>query len=153
MTSTASTASATPRDAVAPSAPTGLAATAGDRQVDLSWTANPEYDVTSYRVWRDGAQIATTSGTTWSDTGLANGVGHSYQLQAVDTSGNASAASAPAVSATPNDGRPPAAPAGFTATGGDRQVALSWAAATDAEVRSYELRRDGVLVTTPSSCR
>ena len=149
--SPASTASATPRDVVAPSAPTGLVATAGDRSVALSWTGNPEYDVTSYRVLRDGAQIATVSGTSYTDTGRTNGTAYGYALVAVDTSGNASAISSPAVTATPHDGLAPAAPSGFTATAGDSQVLLSWTATSDAEVRSYELRRNGVLIATPSS--
>ena len=148
MKSTSSTASATPRDGVAPTAPTGLAATAGDGTVALTWTANPEYDVAEYRIRRDGVQVATVTGTGWTDTGLTNGVAHAYSIEAVDTSGNVSAASSPPVSATPHDGQPPAAPAGLTATAGDRQVDLSWTAASDPEVRGYEVRRDGVLVAT-----
>ena len=151
MKSTASGATATPRDAAAPAAPTGLVATARDGSVALSWTAGPEYDVAEYRVLRDGAQIATTSTPSYTDTGLANGVARSYSIRAVDTSGNVSPASSPAVPATPHDGLPPATPAGFTATAGDSSVVLAWTASADPEVRSYEVRRDGVLVATPSA--
>ena len=151
MKSTASTATATPRDGVAPAAPTGLVAAPGDGSVALAWTANAEYDVTAYRVLRDGAVIATVGGTSYTDTGLTNGTAYAYALEAVDTSGNVSPVSSPPVPATPNDGQPPATPAGFTATAGDSSVVLSWTASADPEVRSYELRRDGDLIATPSS--
>ncbi len=117
----------------------------------LTWTANLEYDIGSYRVRRDGVQIATVTGTSYTDTGRTNGVAYAYSLEAVDTSLNVSPVSSPAVSATPHDGLPPATPSGFAATGGDQQVVVSWTATADLEVRSYELRRDGALIATPTS--
>ena len=46
----------------APSAPTGVSATAGDAQVSLSWTA--ESDATSYNVyWATTSNVTTASGT------------------------------------------------------------------------------------------
>ena len=149
MRSPAATASVTPKDTVAPAAPTGLMAAAGDASVALTWTANPEYDIASYRIRRDGVQVGTAIGTAYTDTGLVNGVAHVYSLEAVDTSANVSPASSPGVPATPHDGQPPAAPAGLVPTAGDQQVVLSWTATADLEVRRYELRRDGALIATP----
>src|ERR1041385_1866616 len=58
----------------APSAPANLSATPGDSQVTLSWAASTGgLGVAGYRVYRNGGQIAQTSGTAFTDTALANG--------------------------------------------------------------------------------
>ncbi|MFP5372120.1 MAG: fibronectin type III domain-containing protein, partial [Actinomycetes bacterium] len=143
-------ASATPTDLTAPSAPTGLVATAGENQVTLSWAANPEPDLASYRVLRGGVEIATVIGTSYTDVGRTNGVTYTYTLVAVDGSGNRSAQSAPA-SATPVDG-PPAAPTGVTAIPGDRRATLSWTAPPDPDVVGYRVRaEDGSTVATATA--
>jgi hypothetical protein len=95
-------------DTTPPSAPTGLAAQPGDSSVNLSWVPNTESDLAGYDVYRAtspngtytklNSSLVTTADYT--DTGLMNGVTHYYYVIAVDTSGNASAASAVA-SATP----------------------------------------------------
>ncbi len=157
-----SAASATPvapvvSDTTAPSVPTGLTASAGVGQVALSWTASTDnVGVTGYRVLRDGVQIATPAGPSYTDTGLTNGVSHSYTVIAVDAAANASAASA-AVLATPGDSQPPSVPSGLVATAGDAQVALTWTASTDnVGVTGYKLYRSSgggayTLVASPSS--
>ena len=93
-------------EAIAPGAPAGLAAVAGDGRVTLSWEA-PSSDggsaITGWRVFRDGsaAPLDTLGPQTLSyvDTGLENGTGHSYVVAAVSAAGQG-AGSAPA-SATP----------------------------------------------------
>ncbi len=141
---------ATPTDLTAPAAPTGLVATRGDSSVALRWTANTEPDTASYRVVRDGAVVATVNApaTSYTDTGLTNDTTYRYQLRAVDTHGNTSPASAPAVSATPVDLTPPAVPGGLTATRGDGSVALSWTPVGDGDLASYHVYRDGALLAT-----
>jgi len=140
--------SATPTDLTAPVTPTGLTAVRGDEQVTVSWTANPETDVASYRVLRDGVEVATvTAGTTYVDGGLTNDRAYTYRLAAVDTHGNRSPATGPA-SATPTDLTPPAPPTGLTAVRGDTQVTLSWTAGTEPDLASYRVLRDGVEVAT-----
>src|ERR1700741_4568595 len=61
-------------DTMAPTVPQNLtAAAAGPTQVGLNWTASTDSGgagLAGYRVFRDGAQITTTTGTTYSDTGL-----------------------------------------------------------------------------------
>jgi pectin methylesterase-like acyl-CoA thioesterase len=93
-----------PVDAVAPSAPSGLAATAGDNRVDLTWTANTEADVAGYNLYRStDADVALTAankvntdllpGKTYADK-PDNGSTYTYVLTAVDKAGNESPVSA-----------------------------------------------------------
>jgi chitodextrinase len=139
--------SATPTDLTPPVAPTGLVAVRGDGQVSLTWTANPEPDIATYRVLRDGVEIATVTGTSYLDTGLTNDTTYAYVLAAVDTHGNRSPNSGTA-SATPTDLTPPAAPTGLVATRGENQAALSWAANTEPDLATYRVLRDGVEIAT-----
>ena len=53
----------TAADAVAPAAPTGLAATAGANSVSLAWTANTEPDLAGYNVYRSTTSPVATTGT------------------------------------------------------------------------------------------
>jgi hypothetical protein len=80
-----------------PSVPTGLAATAvATNQIRLSWNASNDggSGLAGYRVFRDGAQLATTAGTNRTDTGLATGTTHCYSVAAYDNVGRISAQSA-----------------------------------------------------------
>ena len=141
---------ATPHELTAPAPPTGVAATAGDRRVDLTWTANTETDLASYRVLRDGAVLATVVGVTgYTDTAVVNETTYAYAVVAVDTHDNASAPSE-TVRATPVDRVAPARPTGFTATGGDGSVSLVWTANGEPDLAGYRLLRDGVVVATPT---
>ena len=101
-----------PVDATPPNAPTGLATSAGDGQVVLSWNANSEPDLAGYVVSRavnsegpyDRLTGSLVSGTAYTDTAVNNGTTYYYSVSAEDTTGNISAASAP-VSAKP-EGNP-----------------------------------------------
>ena len=63
---------------------------AGENRAVLSWTANAEPDLATYRVLRNGVEIATVTGTAYTDTGLINDATYTYTLVAVDTHGNRS---------------------------------------------------------------
>jgi len=87
--------SATPSLGV-PDAPTGLAATAGDNQVALSWTAPAIGNPTSYNVLRSitsgsGYTAITTPGaqtaTSYTDTTAVNGTPYYYVVSAVNATG------------------------------------------------------------------
>ena len=99
-------------DTTPPSAPTGLTATAGPGQVDLTWTASTDnVGVSGYRVERcqgagctDFAQVGTPTGTAFTDTGLAASTTYRYQVRAVDAAGNLSAYSSIATATTPAGG-------------------------------------------------
>ncbi|TQK51827.1 chitinase [Streptomyces sp. SLBN-118] len=70
-----------------PSAPgTPSASNITDTSVALSWTAaTDDKGVKNYDVLRDGARIATVTGTTYTNTGLSAGTDYSYTVQARDT--------------------------------------------------------------------
>jgi fibronectin type 3 domain-containing protein len=130
--------SATPN--VIPPSPTNLAASGGNAQVALSWNSSP--GAAGYNLLRSTASggpystIATgTTATSYTDTGLTNGTTYFYVVQAVNSAG--ASGNSKEVSATPNV--IPIAPASLTATAGNAQVTLSWAASTGAG--SYNVLR------------
>jgi fibronectin type 3 domain-containing protein len=88
--------SATPV-APAPAAPTGLAATPGNTQVALTWTAVAT--ATSYKVYRNGVFVASSATTSFTDTGLTNATVYTYYVTAVAATTEGPASSS--VSATP----------------------------------------------------
>ena len=90
-------------DTVAPTMPTGLAASAlGPTQVALSWVASTDaFGVTGYQVFRNGAQIATTAGTSFTDTLLAPATVYRYAVAAYDAAGNVSPKTADVPVTTP----------------------------------------------------
>ena len=105
-------------DTTAPTAPSGLAATAyGSSAVDLSWTASTDaFGVTGYSIERcqgagcnSFAPIATLSGTTFVDTSLLAGTSYSYRVRAADASGNSSpySGTAPTVTLPAGPASPP----------------------------------------------
>ncbi|MDI3417193.1 glycoside hydrolase family 18 chitinase [Streptomyces luteolus] len=70
-----------------PSAPgTPTAADITDTSVKLSWSAaTDDKGVKNYDVLRDGAKVATVTGTSYADSGLTAGTDYSYSVQARDT--------------------------------------------------------------------
>lgn len=93
-------------DTTAPSVPAGLEGTATSAgAVSLTWSASTDaVGVTGYRVYRgtsagftagSGNQVGTPTGTSFSQTGVAEGTWY-YRVAAVDAAGNVSDASASA---------------------------------------------------------
>ncbi|GAA3042212.1 alpha-amylase family glycosyl hydrolase [Streptosporangium longisporum] len=108
-------------DTVAPTAPTGLTASANGTVIALAWNAaTDDVGVTGYRITRTGGtggpKVIDVTATAHSDTGLAENTAYRYTVQARDAAGNVSPASAAATATT---GRGPAQPAGGTPLGGD----------------------------------
>jgi hypothetical protein len=94
-----------------PTAPTNLTATASGTSINLNWGTSSDNIGVSYVVDREApgsssfVQIATTTGTSYSDGGLAPNSTYTYKVQAVDWAGNQSAFSNTA-SATTGAGNP-----------------------------------------------
>jgi chitodextrinase len=122
-------------DTTAPSVPTGVSATAVDMtSATVRWTASTDnVGVAGYHVWRGGSMIATTTSTSYADTGLQPATAYSYTVTAFDAAGNESAQSSPPVAATTaSDTMPPSAPSGLTQTDAAATTAtLRWSASTD----------------------
>src|SRR5881396_565209 len=144
-------------DTTPPTVPTGLTATAvSSSQINLSWTASfDSVGVTGYRVYRGGTQIATTSTTSFTNTGLSPSTTYTYAVAAFDAAGNLSAQSSAASATTPAapDTTPPTVPTGLTATAvSSSQINLSWAASFDSVgVTGYRVYRGGTQIATTTT--
>jgi chitodextrinase len=142
---------AAPADTTAPSAPGSLSATAtGSTTVALAWTAATDnVGVAGYRVFRDGSQVATTSGLGWTDTGRAPGTTYAYEVRAVDAAGNLGAPASAGATTPPNtDVSPPSPAPVLTATvGKGRRVDLRWTGSQDPSGVTYRVRRNGGALT------
>ncbi len=137
---------------VAPSPPRFLTATAGNGQIQLSWTApasNGGSALTNYRIYRDGAFLVEVDSLTTSriDTALGNGAQHVYAVSAVNSadegllSGNATATT----------WNVPGAPVLTSVSSGNKQISLIWTApATNGgtPITQYRIYRDGAILTT-----
>ena len=83
-------------DTTAPSVPTGLASPSKTSSgVTLSWNASTDNaggsGVAGYDVYRNGGLAGSSTGTGYTDTGLAASTAYAYRVRARDNAGNASA--------------------------------------------------------------
>lgn len=90
------------QDLIAPSTPVITAATpVTTSQIDVEWsTSTDNFLVLGYVVFRDDVAIATTTQTSFSDTGLAASTTYVYRVFAFDTVPNYSTSSAAATTST-----------------------------------------------------
>ena len=150
---------------VAPDAPTGLRAAAGNEQATLTWS-NPDNRYIlkyRYRVAPEGTAIDTADWqqingsdkdtTSHTVTDLTNGATYSFQVQAVGA-GSMIGTASETVTATPRvppTQRPrpvptpvveaPAAPTGLSASAGDGEVTLTWDDPNNPDILSYQYRQ------------
>ncbi|EAU63390.1 carbohydrate binding domain-containing protein, partial [Stigmatella aurantiaca] len=116
-------------DTQAPSTPAGLTkGTVTASSVTLSWTASTDnVGVTGYTLHRNGTQVGTSAGTTYTDTGLTAGTSYSYTVKALDAAGNVSSASAALTITTASVGTNQAEIYYYTKTRGWSSVNLHYA--------------------------
>jgi len=136
------------RDTSAPSVPGGVSATAASTSaINLAWTAATDnVGVKGYKIYRGSSQIATVTGTSFSNTGLTSGKSYRDTVSAYDAAGNSSKQSS-SVSATTSsaDTTAPTVPGGLSATAvSSSAISLSWSASTDeVGVQGYTVYRNG----------
>ncbi len=142
-------------DTEKPSIPQNLSATVmSEAQIDLSWSSSTDnVGVTGYKIICDGTEITTTTGTSYSNTGLTSATEYDYCIIAYDAAGNLSDTSAH-VKATTNspyvDNEEPTIPQNLSATVmSETQIDLSWSSSTDnVGVSGYKIICDGTEITT-----
>lgn len=125
----------TPNTVLAPGAPSGVAATAGDGTVALTWNAvsgavnyNVYYSIQSGGE-KAGTKLSAGSVTTCTVSGLKDGTTYYFVVTATNSTGESQVSAE--ISATPV-APAPAAPTGLSATAGSGQVALTWTAVSSA---------------------
>ena len=88
-----------------PSAPTGLAASSTTSSgTSLSWTADTapaSCPISSYTVLQNGGTLGTTSGTSYTVSGLSASTTYSFTVEATNADGTSAASSALSVTTTP----------------------------------------------------
>ena len=147
----AATATATPALPIAPSAPTGLAATADDTKVTLAWTNPQDSTITKYQL-RYGAtepdSVTVPTTATWGDiadsgatttshvvTGLTNGTEYAFEIRAVNATGDSDASAT--VTATPSQ------PRTLTYTFSDNGGTVTIAASGSLDVSGFTFDEEG----------
>ena len=143
-----------PLDTQAPTVPAGLSATpVSASQINLAWTASTDnVGVTGYRVERclgaacsNFVQVATPTGPSFNDTGLAASTTYRYRVRAADAAANLSGYSSVqnATTQAGPDTQAPTVPAGLSATPvSASQINLAWTASTDnVGVTGYRVER------------
>ncbi|MEL1265669.1 glycosyl hydrolase family 18 protein [Pseudoxanthomonas putridarboris] len=152
----------TPSDTVPPSVPTGLNSPAKTASsVSLAWNASTDNaggsGVAGYDIYRNGSLAGSSTGTSFTSSGLTANTAYSFAVRARDNAGNASAQSA-AISVTTaaaSDTIAPSVPTGLAVVGQTASsISLAWAASTDnaggSGVAGYDVYRNGTLAGSPS---
>lgn len=140
-----------------PSVPANFRTTAtATNSVSLAWNAStPAANCTlqGYRIYRNGAQIATPTGATFTDTGLTPGTAYSYTVAAIDTGNHLSAQTGAVNASTAADTTAPSVPGNLHSTLiAASSVAMAWNASTDnSGVKDYIIYRNGTQVGTSTT--
>lgn len=118
--------------------------------VSLSWPA-PAGPVTSYVIYRGGTQVGTSTGTTFTDTGLSADTAYNYTVRAVNSAGQSPASAAAAARTTSTASAAPAAPSGLRTTATtSTSIALAWTAPSG-QVTGYDVYRGTSKVGSPTA--
>lgn len=150
------------KDTRAPTAPTGVTATAGSATtVHVMWSAaTDDRGVTGYAVYDRGREVKELPATTLMTdiTGLAPASRHTFTVRARDAAGNLSPAGAPVaattLAATAEDRTPPTRPTALRVTpAGPGAAVLSWRPARDdTRVTAYDVyQADSRIHTVPGT--
>lgn len=136
-----------------PFVPTGLAAnaTAIDK-IDLAWD---KMGVPNYRIYQDGAIVATPASPKFSIIDLTPDTRYCFTVSAIDVYGNESGHSSQACAATgaENDKQAPTVPAALSAAAvSASQIDINWEESTDdTGVSGYRIYQNNQLVNTATA--
>ena len=132
-----------------PARPTGLTATAGDREVLLEWNDPGDDTIESYQYtqrrmnekfeedWTTiSVPVSRSDRMRYPADNLDNGVSYAFKLRALNASGESKESAV--VAATPVD--VPDRPTNFTATPGDKRAVLRWQNPEDLSVTGWQYR-------------
>lgn len=134
-------------DTVPPAPPSGLTGTPSDLSAKLAWTPNSEVDLLGYNVYfrlstdvpRTKANSSPVTSTSYTVTGLTNGLSYDFWITALDQDLNESGLST-MVSVIPSgDGVPPAPPTGLLAVSGPLEIEISWNMNSESDLDGYNL--------------
>lgn len=121
----------------------------------ISWNATTDNVKTvGYNIYRDGAKVGTTTtGTSYSSTGLTPGKNYVFSVSSYDAAGNESARSAASTFNTVADTTAPSAPTELASPlQAGTSISLSWRAATDnIAIGGYNIYRNGTKVGTSTT--
>jgi chitodextrinase len=153
-TASSTISASTVADSTPPSTPTNFSSTTQtDTTLSFSWTAGTDnIAVGGYNIYRNNLMLTSTTGTSFTDSGLNINTSYSYKIQTYDTSGNLSPMSTPVTTSTIPDLVPPSIPANLSSTAQtNNSIDLMWdSASDDVGVASYILYRNGTLIANLS---
>ena len=132
-------------DSIPPGAPgTVTAGTKTATTLALTWpAASDNIGVTGYTIYRNGAQVGTSTTASFTDTGLTSFTSYTYTVKANDAAGNMGPASSAASISTTAPAPPTLSSSAKTYTA----VTLNWSASTDnSVVAGYAVYRGGTLL-------
>jgi len=139
--------------AAVPTTPTGVTCSAvSTSQINVSW--NAVSGATGYYIYRctgsgctPSSHVHTTSGTSWSNTGLSSGTTYGYRVRAYNASGTSGYSS---ITSCTTQSAVPATPTGVTCSAvSSSQINVSWNAVSGAT--GYYIYRCTGSGCTPSS--
>ncbi|MCB0279759.1 MAG: fibronectin type III domain-containing protein, partial [Calditrichaeota bacterium] len=140
-------------DTIPPSVPLGLSGIAGDRQLQINWSANSESEVdfSYYLIFcstsiNPNTKIDSIFGrtqTTYTINSLLNGQRYYVRLKAVDFNGNVSDFSLN-YSLSTLDRVAPLTPSNFTAQADVRKIRLNWQVSSEADFAYYKIYADTI---------
>lgn len=135
-------------DVTAPTIPTNLAsAVISPTQINLSWTASTDaVGVAGYEIYRNGTStlLATTSATTFNNTGLSASTAYTYTVRAYDVAGNKSNFATTTSATTQAAPTPPPVVSGGGGGGGGAPAVVDATAPARPQLIS-KLRKDGLI--------
>ena len=135
-------------DSTPPPVPSGVSAAGANGEATITWSGVSANDLFGYHVYRATSSSgpwtritsASTPGTSYRATSLANGTTYWFSVTSIDAAGNESQKATPALARpVAPDTTPPSAPTGLVASAGDSSIALTWSAVSASDLASYSV--------------